>query len=51
MCRELYKNDLKGPIPKELGDLKNLVSLGLYQNNLTGSIPATLSNLSNIKFL
>lgn len=40
-----------GPIPKELGELKNLLSLGLYQNNLTGSIPATLSNLSNIKFL
>lgn len=49
--RELYMNDLRGPIPKELGGLKSLVSLDLYHNNLSGNIPPTLSNLSNLKFL
>ncbi|KAI3962115.1 hypothetical protein MKW92_002300 [Papaver armeniacum] len=49
---ELYKNNLVGSIPKELGDgLKNLVSLDLYQNNLTGSIPTTLFKLSHLRFL
>ncbi|CAN0929173.1 Leucine-rich repeat protein 1 [Linum grandiflorum] len=49
--QELYMNELVGPIPKELGNLKNLVSLDLYHNNLTSSIPSSLSNLSNLKFL
>ncbi|KAF4404734.1 hypothetical protein G4B88_006120 [Cannabis sativa] len=49
--RELYMNSLMGPIPKELGGLKSLVSLDLYHNNLSGSIPSSLSNLSNLKFL
>ncbi|KAF4390512.1 hypothetical protein F8388_006009 [Cannabis sativa] len=48
---ELYMNSLMGPIPKELGGLKSLVSLDLYHNNLSGSIPSSLSNLSNLKFL
>lgn len=51
LYRELYMNDLVGSIPKEFGELKNLVSLDLYHNNLTGPIPPTLSNLSNLKFL
>ncbi|CAI0627450.1 unnamed protein product [Linum tenue] len=48
---ELYMNELMGPIPKELGNLKSLLSLDLYHNNLTGSIPSSLSKLSNLKFL
>lgn len=44
-------NKLVGPIPNELGGLKNLVSLDLYHNNLTGSIPSSLSRLSNLRFL
>jgi len=44
-------NNLTGPIPKELGGLRSLVSLDLYHNILTGSIPASLSKLSNLKFL
>ncbi|XP_061959757.1 leucine-rich repeat protein 1-like isoform X2 [Populus nigra] len=48
---ELYMNELVGPIPRELGNLKSLVSLDLYHNNLTGTIPASLSKLSNLKFL
>lgn len=51
ICRELYMNNLAGPIPKELGGLKSLLSLDLYHNNLTGSIPSSLSKLSNLKFL
>lgn len=49
--RELYMNELMGPIPAELGQLKSLVSLDLYHNDLTGSLPSSLSNLNNLKFL
>lgn len=49
--RELYMNNLAGQIPKELGQLKSLISLDLYHNNLTGPIPPSLSRLSNLKFL
>jgi len=51
LYRELYMNELVGTIPRELGNLKSLVSLDLYHNNLTGTIPASLSKLSNLKFL
>ncbi|KAJ0096208.1 hypothetical protein Patl1_17000 [Pistacia atlantica] len=49
--RELYMNNLVGPVPEELGGLKSLISLDLYHNNLTGPIPSSLSSLSNLKFL
>ena len=49
--RELYRNRLTGPIPPELGKLKNLVSLDLYDNALTGSIPESLGNLRSLTFL
>lgn len=44
-------NSLEGPIPKELGGLKSLVTLDLYHNNLTGNIPSSLSSLTNLKLL
>jgi hypothetical protein len=31
-CRELYRNDIIRKISKELGNLKNLVSMDLYEN-------------------
>ena len=50
-CRELYKNEITGTIPQELGKLKNLISLDLYNNNITGAIPESLGNLKSLIFL
>lgn len=41
-------NQLSGPIPPELGNLVNLVSLLLYGNELTSTIPMQLGNLTNL---
>ncbi|KAJ1397301.1 Leucine-rich repeat-containing N-terminal, plant-type [Sesbania bispinosa] len=48
---ELYRNDLRGKIPEELGNLKKLISMDLRLNNneLTGSIPRELTHLTNLK--
>ncbi|CAM0883158.1 unnamed protein product [Alopecurus aequalis] len=48
---ELYKNNIDGMIPSELGDLKNLISLDLYKNNVSGTIPSTLGKLKSLVFL
>jgi len=45
------KNDLKGCIPPELGNLSNLQELRLFSNALNGSIPPELGNLSNLMVL
>jgi hypothetical protein len=50
-CRELYRNDITGKIPKELGNLKNLVSMDLYENRFEGEIPKSLAKLKSIRFL
>jgi Leucine-rich repeat (LRR) protein len=50
-CRELFKNNITGNIPEELGNLKNLISLDLYNNQLTGEIPRSLGNLKSLVFL
>lgn len=42
---------LTGPIPAELGKLRNLRELGLWENRLTGHIPPELGNLSNLEVL
>ncbi|KAL3621442.1 hypothetical protein CASFOL_036354 [Castilleja foliolosa] len=39
-----------GSIPKELGNLANLVSLDLYNNTLTGPIPEELGKLTDLLF-
>lgn len=49
--RELYKNNIQGTIPKELGNLKSLISLDLYNNNISGTIPTSLGKLKNLVFL
>lgn len=45
----LYSNNLKGEIPPELGNLRELKSLELHINQLTGSIPDALKNLVNLE--
>lgn len=49
--RELYGNKIGGKIPKELGKLKELVSLDLYDNQFHGVIPRSLGKLKSLKFL
>jgi Leucine-rich repeat (LRR) protein len=50
-CSELYKNNIQGTIPAELGNLKSLVSLDLYNNNISGTVPPSLGKLKNLVFL
>lgn len=49
--RELYWNNIEGKIPKELGNLKNLVSMDLYGNKFEGEIPKSFSKLKSLRFL
>nr|XP_048320959.1 probable LRR receptor-like serine/threonine-protein kinase At1g53440 isoform X2 [Ziziphus jujuba var. spinosa] len=49
--RAFTQNQLEGPLPKELGNLKNLERLLLDQNQLEGSIPKELGNLTNLERL
>ncbi|KAK7858908.1 mdis1-interacting receptor like kinase 2 [Quercus suber] len=51
----IYQNLICGPIPKELGNFKNLQILDLRHNKLTGSIPSLwafnqLISISEIRF-
>jgi hypothetical protein len=50
-CRAVYSNNISGPIPTELGNLTELVSLDLYLNKLSGPIPASLGNLGSLLFM
>ena len=52
-------NQLSGPVPAELGNLKNLTQLVMRNNQLTGCIPSSLkeqltypqySNLQGLDF-
>ncbi|XP_059627854.1 receptor kinase-like protein Xa21 [Cornus florida] len=42
---------IKGNIPSEIGNLRNLVSIYLYGNYLTGFIPTTIKGLSKLQRL
>lgn len=44
-------NGLVGKIPKELGNLKKLVSMDLYGNKLEGQIPKAFAKLKSLRFL
>jgi uncharacterized repeat protein (TIGR01451 family) len=44
-------NQLKGPIPSELGSLTGLQTLELAANSLGGSIPPDLGSLTNLRTL
>lgn len=47
----LGSNNLKGEIPLEFGNLRELKSLSLYTNNLTGKITNTLSHLTKLELI
>ena len=47
----LDQNNLTATIPRELGNLTNLVHLVLGRNELTGTIPPELGNLTNLQVL
>jgi hypothetical protein len=44
-------NSLKGSIPSSIGNLTELVNLGLEDNQLSGSIPPSIGNLTNLHYL
>ena len=48
---DLGSNQLSGPIPAELGNLKSLEVLTLFENQLSGRIPAELGNLPRLTVL
>ena len=48
---ELRDNDLRGPIPPELGNLAALTFLELSGNDLDGSIPREIGNLRALRWL
>ncbi|KAF7137552.1 hypothetical protein RHSIM_Rhsim07G0133000 [Rhododendron simsii] len=44
-------NQLTGPIPMQIGNIRNLGTLNLSENKLSGGIPETLSNFQGLEFL
>uniref|UniRef100_A0A0E0L0B4 non-specific serine/threonine protein kinase n=1 Tax=Oryza punctata TaxID=4537 RepID=A0A0E0L0B4_ORYPU len=42
-------NSLSGPLPKELGNLTNLLSLGISFNNFSGQLPEELGSMTNLQ--
>ncbi|KAM7261374.1 hypothetical protein ACFE04_008741 [Oxalis oulophora] len=44
-------SDLSGNIPAELGELENLILLGLAETNISGSIPASIGKLIKLQTL
>ncbi|PHT83491.1 hypothetical protein T459_11934 [Capsicum annuum] len=47
----LHSDQLSGPIPSELGNLKNLNGMDLSGNQFSSSIPITLGDLTKLKRL
>uniref|UniRef100_A0A2N9G6A4 Leucine-rich repeat-containing N-terminal plant-type domain-containing protein n=1 Tax=Fagus sylvatica TaxID=28930 RepID=A0A2N9G6A4_FAGSY len=48
---DVSNNNLDGPIPKELGELKSLLVLNLSHNAFIGHIPQSLGNLTMLESL
>ncbi|KAG1355036.1 putative Receptor-like protein EIX1 [Cocos nucifera] len=48
---DLHNNNLSGPLPSQIGELRSLVYLVVHGNSLSGSIPASLGKLSALSEL
>jgi len=48
---ELGNNNFTGVIPKEIGQLKGLLSLNMSSNKFTGAIPPSICKLTNLQVL
>jgi Leucine-rich repeat (LRR) protein/pimeloyl-ACP methyl ester carboxylesterase len=48
---DLYKNQLIGSIPADIGNLTSLTHLDLWGNQLTGDIPPEIGNLTSLMYL
>jgi hypothetical protein len=44
----LFNNELRGPIPSQIGTLVNLEFLFLHFNDLTGPMPEEICNLRRV---
>lgn len=45
----LFRNNLMGPLPESIGNLKHLKVLNLAFNSITGELPDTVANLHNLE--
>ena len=48
---DLFRNNVSGSMPPELGNLTMVESLGFYDNALTGAVPPELGRLTNLRVL
>ncbi|KAJ4841832.1 hypothetical protein Tsubulata_045886 [Turnera subulata] len=48
---EMRSNKLKGNIPREIGNLSNLIALSVGINELTGSIPTSIGRMEKLQLL
>ncbi|KAL5720183.1 non-specific serine/threonine protein kinase [Ranunculus cassubicifolius] len=48
---DISHNSLSGPIPFEVGVLKNLNDLFIFENHLSGEIPSTIGSCSDLRTL
>lgn len=49
--RWLRNNNLTGPIPPEIGNLKELMTLSLSYNQLSGQVPKELGDIPHLLYL
>ena len=47
----LSKNDLEGPLPPTIGDLKELRNLNVEKNSITGKLPESVFDLRQLRVL
>ncbi|RLD83568.1 MAG: hypothetical protein DRJ10_03225, partial [Bacteroidetes bacterium] len=47
----IYSNNLKGTIPKEIGDLEIITDIDFFGNFLYGQVPIEMGNLINLDWL
>ena len=45
----LARNNLKGSLPKSIGDLSEVQSLSLYGNPISGTVPSEIFRLNNVE--